>query len=252
MLIQPTIEKLYSLRLKGMIKAIDQQMKDPEIGALSFDDRFGLIVDTEVTERENSRLNNRLKAAKLKQQACIENIDLRHSRGLDKTTIKQLALPQWVKEHRNVLILGPTGVGKTYLTCSLIHSACRNGFSALYSRTQRLLQDLAVARADGSYKKILARLAKTELLAFDDFGLVSLTDDTSRDLLEIIDDRCQSGSTIIVSQLPISHWHETITNSTLADAILDRLVHNAYKLNLKGDSYRKQNQPDTISDTTSK
>ena len=250
MLIQPTIDKLCSLRLSGMVKAVQQQINDPDISSLSFDDRLGLIVDTEMTERENRRLNTRLKAAKLKEQACMENIDPRQARGLDKSTLKQLSLPQWIKDHRNVLIVGPTGVGKTYLTCSLINSACRNGFRALYSRTQRMLQNLAIARADGSYQKLLARLAKIELLVLDDFGLAALADDTSRDLLEIIDDRCKSASTVIASQLPIDHWHQTITNSTIADAILDRLVHNSYKLNLKGDSLRKQIPPDTISGTT--
>jgi DNA replication protein DnaC len=252
MLIQPTLDKLHSLRLSGMVKALKQQINDPEIVNFSFDDRLGLIVDTELTERENRRLNTRLKAAKLKEQACIENIDSRQSRGLDKSTLKQLALPQWIKDHRNVLIVGPTGVGKTYLACSLINSACRNGFRALYSRTQRMLQNLAIARADGSYQKLLAKLAKIELIVLDDFGLAALADDTSRDLLEIIDDRCKSASTVIASQLPIDHWHQTITNSTIADAILDRLIHNSYKLNLKGDSLRKQNPPDTISDTITK
>jgi DNA replication protein DnaC len=250
MLLQPTINKLQSLRLSGMVKAIQQQINDPEIGSLSFDDRLGLIVDTEVTERENRRLNSRLTAAKLKEQACMENIDPRHSRGLDKSTLKQLSLPDWIKHHRNVLIVGPTGVGKTYLACSLINSACRNGFRALYSRTQRMLQNLAIARADGSYQKLLSKFAKIELLVLDDFGLAALADDTSRDLLEIIDDRCKSASTVIASQLPIDHWHQTISNSTIADAILDRLIHNSYKLNLKGDSLRKQNSLDTISDTT--
>lgn len=246
MLIQPTIDKLNSLRLTGMVKAIRQQVNDPDIGTLSFDDRLGLIVDTEMTERENRRLHSRLKAAKSKEEACIENIDPRHSRGLDKSTLKQLSSPDWINHHRNVLIVGPTGVGKTYLTCSLINSACRHGFRALYSRTQRMLQNLAIARADGSYQKILSKLSKIDLLVLDDFGLAALTDDTSRDLLEVIDDRCKSSSTIIASQLPIDHWHQTITNSTIADAILDRLVHNSYKINLKGESLRKQNTPDTI------
>lgn len=249
MLMQPTIDKLHSLRLHGMTKAVQQQINDPDIGSLSFDDRLGLIVDTEVTERESRRLHSRLKSARLKEQACMENIDTRQSRGLDKSTLKQLALPLWIKEHRNVLIVGPTGVGKTYLTCSLINSACRNGFSALYLRTNRMLQDFAVARADGSYQKRLAKFAKIQLLVLDDFGLAALADDASRDLLEIIDDRCKSASTIIASQLPIAHWHQTITNSTIADAILDRLIHSSYILNLKGDSYRKQNQRDTIPNT---
>jgi DNA replication protein DnaC len=250
MLIQPTIDKLHSLRLTGMLKALQQQMNDPDINSLSFDDRFGLMVDTEMTERDNRKLNSRLKAAKLKEQACIENVDLRHSRGLDKTTFKQLSLGLWINQHRNLFIDGPTGIGKTYLLCSLLHSACRNGFTALYTKTQRLLQDLAIARADGSYNKLITRLAKTNLLALDDFGLVPITDDSSRDLLEVIDDRCKSGSTIISSQLPWEHWHQTITNPTIADAIIDRVIHNAYKIKLNGKTKRKDILSDTEFDTT--
>jgi DNA replication protein DnaC len=249
MLIHPTIEKLHALRLSGMAKALQQQLTDPDVKALSFEDRFGLLVDAEDTERGSRRLRERLKASKMKEQACAENVDVRHLRGLDKALVKQLAAAQWIVEHRNVLIVGPTGVGKTYLACSLIHSACRHGFRALYARTQRLLQDLTIARADGSYRRLLNRLAKLDLLVLDDFGLAALPDETSRDLLEVIDDRSGTGSTIITSQLPIDHWHQTIANPTIADAILDRVVHNSYKLNLKGESLRKRTTPDTNTGT---
>lgn len=249
MLIHPTIEKLHALRLAGMAKALQQQLKDPDAKVLSFEDRLGLLVDAEETERDSRRLKQRLKASKMKEPACVENVDVRTPRGLDKALVKQLSTSQWVADHRNVLIVGPTGVGKTYLACSLIHSACRHGFRALYSRSQRLFQDLAIARADGSYRRLLKRLAKTDLLILDDFGLAALPDETSRDLLEVIDDRAGSASTIITSQLPIDHWHQTITNPTIADAILDRVVHNSYKLNLKGESLRKRAASDTNMDT---
>lgn len=249
MLIHPTIEKLHALRLAGMAKALQQQLTDPDVKTLSFEDRFGMLVDAEDTERGSRKLKERLKASKMKEQACVENVDVRHPRGLDKALVKQLAAAQWIVEHRNVLIVGPTGVGKTYLACSLIHSACRHGFRALYVRTQRLLQDLTIARADGSYRRLLNRLAKIDLLVLDDFGLAALPDETSRDLLEVIDDRSGTGSTIITSQLPVDHWHQTIANPTIADAILDRVVHNSYKLNLKGESLRKRTTPDTHTST---
>ena len=238
MLMQPTIEKLYALRLSGMAKALEQQLKDPEISSLSFEDRLGLLVDTETTERESRRIASRLKAAKPKQQACIENIKITAATGVDKSMLRQLALCHWIREHRNVTITGKTGVGKTYLACSLINSACRTGYTALYYRAQRLFHDATIARADGSYKKLLTKLSRIDLLVIDDFGHASVTDEISRDLLEIIDDR-DVKSTIIVSQLPTEHWHQTFTNATIADAILDRVIHSAYKLNLDGESIRK-------------
>jgi DNA replication protein DnaC len=248
-LIHPTIEKLHALRLTGMAKALQQQLSDPDIMALSFEDRLGLIVDAEETERESRKFRGRLKAARMKESACAENVDLRHPRGLDRALLKQLGTAQWISEHRNVLIVGPTGVGKTYLACSLIHSACRRGFRALYSRSPRLFQDLSIARADGSYRRLLKRLSRFDLLVLDDFGLVLLPDDTSRDLLELVDDRAGAASTIITSQLPVDHWHETISNPTIADAILDRVVHNSYRLILKGESLRKLTAFDTTAST---
>lgn len=238
MLVQPTIEKLHTLRLLGMVKALEQQLKDPDIHTLSFEDRLGLLIDTEATERESKRIASRLKAAKPKQQACIEDIKTNPACGVDKSMLRQLALCHWIRDHRNVLISGPTGIGKTYLACSLIHSACRSGYRALYYRAQRLFHNCAVARSDGSYIKLLTKLARIDLLVIDDFGHASVTDEISRDLLEIIDDR-DVRSTVIASQLPIDQWHHTFTNATIADAILDRIVHNAYKFDLDGETRRK-------------
>jgi len=235
---QQTIEKLRGLRLSGMLRALEQQLNDPDTQLLSFDDRLGLLIDTETTERESKRLASRLRIAKPKQEACIEDVKPNSAAGIDKGVLKQLALCHWLREHRNVLISGKTGVGKTYLACSLINSACRGGYTALYYRAQRLFHQTAVARADGSYNKFLTKLSRIDLLVIDDFGHASITDEISRDLLEIIDDR-DVRSTVIASQLPVPQWHQTFTNATIADAILDRIIHNAYKFNLDGESRRK-------------
>ncbi len=237
MLMQQTIEKLSALRLSGMAKALEQQLKDPDIHTLSFEDRLALLIDTEETERESRKIASRLKAAKPKQQACIEDIKTNPACGVDRTTLKQLALCYWIRDHRNVLISGPTGIGKTYLACSLINSACRSGYRALYFRAQRLFHNASVARSDGTYIKLLSKLSRVDLLVIDDFGHASVTDEVSRDLLEIIDDR-DVRSTIIASQLPLGDWHHTFTNATIADAILDRVVHNAYKFELDGETRR--------------
>jgi DNA replication protein DnaC len=202
--------------------------------------RLGLLVDWEMTERENRRYKNRLSKARLRQQACLEDIDFHQKRGLDKALFMQLATCQWVKEASNVLIIGPTGVGKTYLACALAHKACQQGYAALYFRMPRLLQELEIAKADGRYAKILKNLAKADLLLIDDWGLQKFAKEQSHDLLEILEDRHSLKSTLITSQLPIDHWHEIIADPTLADAILDRLVHNAYRINLKGESMRKK------------
>ena len=240
MLIHPMLDKLQLLRFFGMLSAFEEQMKMPDIEKLSFDERFGLLIDREMIDRQNRRFKTRLRKAKLRQNACLEDIDFRHPRGLDKSVIMQLASAQWIKEANNLLIVGPTGVGKTYLACALAHKACQLDYSALYFRLPRLLQQLDIAKGDGRYGKLLKNFAKTNLLVIDDWGLKKLIKEQSHDLLEIFEDRHRLRSTLITNQLPVDHWHEIIGNPTLADAILDRLVHNAYRINLKGESMRKK------------
>jgi len=240
MLIHPIFDKLQNLRFFGMLSALEEQIKMPDIEKLSFDERFGLLIDRELIDRQNRRFKTRLRQAKLRQNACLEDIDFRHPRGLDKSLIMQLASGQWIKEANNLIIVGPTGVGKTYLACALAHKACQQDYSALYFRLPRLLQQLDIAKGDGRYGKLLKSFAKTNLLIIDDWGLKKLIKEQSHDLLEIFEDRHRLRSTLITSQLPVDHWHEIIGNPTLADAILDRLVHNAYRINLKGESMRKK------------
>ena len=245
MLTHPTVDKLQQLRCAGMAKALAEQFDAPEVDALSFEERLGLLVDREFTERHSRQLTNRLRRAKLKQDACIEDIDFRHRRGLDRSLVLSLADGRWVREHLNVLICGPTAIGKSWLACALAHSACRNGHSALYVRVSRLLSELAIARADGRYPKRLESLAKTEVLVMDDWALAPFSAENRHDLLEVLEDRHGVRSTVVTSQLPIDKWHDVVGDPTLADAILDRLVHNAYKLDLKGDSMRKRRRPST-------
>lgn len=240
MLIHPTLDKLQQLKLFGMHKAFQEQSDLPEVNQLHFEERLGLLVDREMTERENRKLKTRLKNAKLKQSACMEDIDYRHPRGLDKSLVLKLSSCQWLQAHQNVLIIGPTGTGKTFLSSALGHQACRSGYSALYFRFSRLFDQLVLAKGIGRYAKLLRSLAKCNLLILDDWGLSPLDNEQRRDLLEILEDRHGSRSTIIGSQLPIEHWHKIIGDPTMADAILDRLVHNAYKINLKGESMRKK------------
>jgi len=241
MLTIPILDKLRSLRLYGLLKSYQEQTQSSEYADLSFEERFGLMIDRELTEQENKRLNSRLRRAKLRHQACMENIDYRSPRGLDKSLMKQLSTGQWIKERLNILITGPCGAGKSFIACALAQRACLEGYSVLYVRAPRLFEDVAVARGDGRYSRLMNSLAKTNLLVIDDWGLSALTEPQRRDLLEIMEDRHNLQSTIITSQLPVKHWHEIIGNQTLADAILDRVVHNAYKITLCGESMRKKN-----------
>jgi DNA replication protein DnaC len=240
MLTHPILEKLQNLRFYGMLSCFEEQIQMPDIGKLSFEERLGLLVDREMTERENRRLKTRLNKAKLRQNACVQDVDFRHPRGLDKTLFMQLADCRWLKEHNNVLIIGPTGVGKTYLACALAHKACQQGYTAFYFRLPRFLNQLSIAKADGRYDKLLKSFARADLLVFDDWGLAKFVKEQRHDLLEILEDRHKLRSTLVTSQVPVKHWHEIIADPTLADAILDRLVHNAYKLTLKGESMRKK------------
>jgi len=239
MLNEQTLEKLYHMKLNGMAEAFKEQILQPDLAQMSFEERFALVVERHWTWKEDRRMKRLLSLAKLKINACIEDIDYRAPRGLQKSVILQLSSCDWVRNAHNVIITGPTGAGKTYLACALANRACRMGLSAFYIRIPNLFQELAIARADGSYSKIMKKLLRAKVLVLDDLGLSPMSAQERRDLLEVVEDRHGLTSTIVAAQLPIEHWHENIRDPTIADAVLDRLVHNAYKINLKGESMRK-------------
>ena len=240
MLTQPIIEKLNSMKLTAMARAFTDQMQCPDMAQLTFEERFGLIVDYQMTYLENRRMQNRLKNAKLRQSASIEDLDFRQGRGMDRSTVMSLAGNQWVKSHHNILVTGPTGAGKSYLGCALAQKACRDGHSVLYQRLPRLLQDIGVSRHDGRYHKLMNQVVKCEVLVLDDLLISPLTREEQKDLLEIVEERYDRKATVVTSQLPVKAWHDAMQDPTLADAILDRLVHNAYKIELKGESMRRK------------
>ena len=239
MLIQQTLDKMNAMKLLGMIEALQQQMGSAECARLSFDERLGLLIDAEWTAREQRKLTRRLQVAKLRYPASLEDVDFKHPRGLDRQQVLSLGNCGWIQSHHNLLVIGPTGIGKSYLACAFVERACRRGHSAAYVRLPRLLQLLAVARGDGSYARILARLARFELLAIDDWLLAPLRDTERRDLMEVVEDRSEGASTLIASQIPAKDWHAAIGDPNLADAMCDRLLHNAHRLELKGPSMRR-------------
>lgn len=241
MLTEPTRQKLDALNLKAFVTAWAEQESNPETVALSFDERLGLLVDAEWTYRENRRLVKLLKDAKLKfPHACVEDIDYPAKRELDKATVRQLASCRWVDEHHHVVISGATGTGKTYIACALAQRACRKGYSAFYRRASRLFHELTLARADGTYMRLLTKLARIDVLVIDDWGLAAPTELERGDLLEILEDRCETRSTIMTSQIPPTRWHEYLGEANVADAILDRILHKAHRIALKGPSRRKE------------
>ena len=238
-MINQTVEKLYQMRLDTLAAAFKEQLEQPSLGNLSFEERFAMIVDREWTSRENRKLSRRLKAARLRLKATVEDIDYRHPRDLDKSVMRSLITCQWIKGHQNVIITGPTGIGKSYISEALADKACRDGFTALDYRATLLLKELEISRGDGSYLKFLDRMAKIDLLIIDDWVMDPLTDTERRDFLEIMEGRHGFKSTVITSQYPVAKWHERIGEPTTADAILDRIIHNAHRITLKGESMRK-------------
>jgi DNA replication protein DnaC len=239
MLIQQTREHLHTLRLTGMLQALDEQLAQPAMAELSFEERLAMLVDREILYRENRRLERLLKAARLRVGACVEDIDYRHPRGLEKPRMASLITLDWVRQSLNLCLTGPTGCGKTWLACAFGNEACRRGFSVRYLRLPRLFEMLRIAHGDGSYTKLMNQWLKTDLLILDDWGIQKVSAAQRNDLMEVIEDRHGRRSTLIASQLPTEHWHEYIGEATIADAILDRLLHGAHRLNLTGESLRK-------------
>jgi DNA replication protein DnaC len=247
MLREPTMQKLQEMKLSGMVAALEEQIQQPELFSLSFEDRLSLLVDREWETRKERRLKRRLHAAKIKQgNACPENIDYRTPRGLDKNTMINLLECRWIKEHRNVILTGPTGSGKTYISSAIAQKACRLDYSVRFDRLSRLLQEIDLSKANGTNPKLMDKLLKANLLVLDDWGISSWTEEESKNLFDVLEDRNGSSSTFVISQIPVENWYDLIPNPTLADAILDRLVHSAYKLELTGGSMRKKKESSDV------
>jgi len=239
MLNQPTMEKLHAMKLYGLADAFRTQLETTDSHQLSFEERFALLVDQQWQWKENRALSRRLRAAKLKQRAVIEDVNYHHPRRLDRKLLRTLASSDWVRRKLNIVFNGPTGIGKTWLACALAQKACRDGFSVLHKKTSELFRELDIAHADGSLGRMLLRLAQIDVLLLDDFAMAPLKDSERRDFLEVCDDRYQRRSMILTSQMPVAHWHQQIGDPTIADSILDRLLHNSYRLELEGESMRK-------------
>ena len=239
MLPHPTTDRLRELGLVGMARALQEQRRHADAAELGFEERLAMLVEREVLERDNKRMAARLRFAGLRQQATPEDVDHRAARNLDRALFQRLAGGEWIERHQNLLVTGPTGTGKTWLSCALGHRACRDNRSVRYQRVRRLLEELGLARGDGRYARMLKNLARVQLLILDDWGITPLNAEQRRDLMEIVDDRHDRSSTIVTSQVPVEHWHKHIGNPTIADAVLDRLVHGAHRLELKGESMRK-------------
>jgi len=240
MLTQQTIDKLHQMKLNAMASALSEQTQNPDYASMTFEDRLSLLVDRQWDEKETRALTRRLQVARLKQPATVEDIDFATPRGIDRSSLLSLSECEFIRSHRNVIITGPTGAGKTYIACSLANKACRLRFSVRYFRTGSLLSSVALARADGSYPSLAKGLERTDLLVLDDWGLYPLDADAAREIFEILEDRSDTASTMVVSQLPVANWFDAISAPTIADAILDRLVHGAYRIDLQGESMRKK------------
>ncbi len=240
MLWQQTLEKMMAMKLRGMIKGVEEQQNSKGHQEMSFEERLGYLIDYEYLDRENRKLSTRLRQAKFRQQACMEDVDFKYNRNLNRSQFLELGKCRWIKEHKNIIFTGPSGVGKSYLACALGNKACLEGYKVQYIRVPRFLTELMIGKGDGSYLKMMKGLSRIDVLILDDWGIAKLTDEQRKEFLEVMEDRYELKSTIITSQIPVKNWHDVIGDSTIADAILDRIVHNSYRIELDGESMRKK------------